>query len=263
MLFRNNLKSLPWILFLCLLTGNTMVYGSESYQNPYLVNRIPESNQRYGSLDLVLRLLELQQAKTLVETGTAREGLKNFEGDGGSTIIFGEWADKHNGSFYSVDLSPQSIASAQEAVNQMKLSSHLVCSDSIAFLTDFGKPIDFLYLDSFDYDWYNPVPCQEHHLKEVIAAYPWLHNNSIIMIDDCSLPHGGKGKLAIKYLEEHGWTTIYSAYQVVLLYSKRNLTHQFQLEKPNKPAVENAQVPATKHAQAPTTGNTQAWITPR
>lgn len=50
------------------------------------------------------------------------------------------------------------------------------------------------YLDSFDFDISNPLPSQKHHLKEIEAAYDKLTDNSVVMIDDCDLPGGGKGK---------------------------------------------------------------------
>lgn len=101
-----------------------------------------------------------------------------------------------------------------------KLNSriHFVCSDSIAFLQNFGKTIDFLYLDSYDFDFNNPLPSQYHHLYEIQAAYPKLSENSIVMIDDCDLPHGGKGKFAIEFLTERGWKILENRYQVILYF---------------------------------------------
>jgi hypothetical protein len=82
-------------------------------------------------------------------------------------------------------------------------------------------PIDFLYLDSYDYEWNNPSPSQEHHLREIQAAFPRLHENSVVMIDDCALPQGGKGKLAIEYLKERGWKILLEQYQTILIFDPR------------------------------------------
>lgn len=56
-----------------------------------------------------------------------------------------------------------------------------------------------------------------HHCREIIAAYPWLTPHSVVMIDDCDLPYGGKGKLAIEYLTNRGWVIFRSGYQVILI----------------------------------------------
>ncbi|MBI3901288.1 MAG: class I SAM-dependent methyltransferase, partial [Chlamydiia bacterium] len=142
-------------------------------------------------------LLKQRGAKVLVETGTARDGRKNFDGDGGSTIIFGEWAKHHQALLYSVDIDPTAVKIAKSVTKKFGPSVHVICSNSITFLENFQGPIDFLYLDSYDFDANEPLPSQEHHLKEIIAAYPKLHKDSIVMIDDCGLPHGGKGVLVI------------------------------------------------------------------
>lgn len=181
-----------------------------------LEGKIPPHNHRYRTFVYALELLSERKALTIVETGTARYGLSNCLGDGCSTMIFGEWAKNHAAEFYSVDIDPESIMNAENDLGDLKTFIHLICNDSITFLTNFSRPIDFLYLDSFDLDLNDPLPSQEHHLKEIIAAYPWLHSNSIVMIDDCDFPCGGKGKLAIEYLLDKGWEIIASGYQVIL-----------------------------------------------
>ena len=152
----------------------------------------------------------------IVETGTARKGRKGCHDDGCSTIIFVDWLKNHQGEFYSVDISPKYIENARKGLGELKTFASLVCSDSVAFLTQFNKKIDFLYLDSYDFSVNNPKPSQEHHLKEIIAAYPHLAKDCIVMIDDCDLPHGGKGKLVIEFLLDHGWHIIAQGYQVIL-----------------------------------------------
>ena len=44
--------------------------------------------------------------------------------------------------------------------------------------------IDFLYLDSYDVDFLNPLPSALHHLEEFNRVKHLLHKNSIILIDD-------------------------------------------------------------------------------
>jgi len=186
--------------------------------NVYLFNRIPKDNPRYKTFALALQLMQEREVKTFVETGTARLGDKNFLGDGGSTIIFADWASQNNAEAYSVDIDLNALGNARAALGPLGAYMELIHSDSIDFLQTFNCPIDFLYLDSYDFDVNDPNPSQQHHLKEIIAAYPYLTEDSIVMIDDCDLPHGGKGTLVIEYLLDRGWEVIAEGYQVILVH---------------------------------------------
>lgn len=199
----------------CIFTLN-----AEGSVQHYLTNRIIKGDKRYPSFVLILELLEKKNAKVLVETGTARNGDQNFWGDGGSTVIFGEWARNNDAILHSVDIAKWAIVNAEAATKKYKNNIRFTCGDSITFLKNFDQPIDFLYLDSYDFDENNPKPSQEHHLKEIIAAYPLLHENSIVMVDDCELPFGGKGLLIIDFLLGNGWTIAHQGYQTILVPSQ-------------------------------------------
>ena len=54
---------------------------------------------------------------------------------------------------------------------------------------------------------------QEHCLKELQAAEPCLSKHSIILIDDNTLPGGGKGRLARQYLLDKGWVIVFDYHQ--------------------------------------------------
>lgn len=192
------------------------------------------SAERHDSMKFALELMEKRQPSVIVETGTARGGLYNFVGDGGSTIIFGTWAEVNNKAFYSVDINPTAIEVAKNALASKADSIHFVCDDSLNFLKDFDSQIDFLYLDSFDYQFGNPGPSQEHHLKEITIAYNKLSPNAIVMIDDCALPEGGKGKLVIAYLLNQGWKIIYDGYQVILARAETIQESNLQNLNPSK-----------------------------
>lgn len=181
-----------------------------------LAGRIPEDDRRYESFVLTLEMLQQRNCKVMVETGTARCGEKDV-GAGASTILFGDWAFHNGAKFTSVDISPANLAVAKRDSHAYVSAMDFVVSDSVKFLENFKDKIDFLYLDSLDYEIDNPTPSQEHHLKELIASYPKLHKNTFILIDDCGLPKGGKGKLAIEYLTSKGWKVVYNKYQVLLV----------------------------------------------
>lgn len=169
----------------------------------------------------VMELMKVIDAKTIVETGTSREGLKGAKSNGAATVVFGKWA-KENGAFvHSVDISEESCRNAQEEVDKQNLSEVIKIhhSDSLVFLENFKEEVDLLYLDSYDYssDIEVQKKSQEHHLLEFKAIENQLHANSIVLIDDCDLPNGGKGKLAIEYMLQKGWKVVMNAYQVLLV----------------------------------------------
>jgi len=182
--------------------------------------------KRQKTFRRAIELLEKRGATCLIETGVARYGLRNSKSDGASTAVFGLWAKNNNASLYSVDISPESIAGAREAVEELDLLEQvkLVTGDSVQFLENFSDPVDFLYLDSYDYDKHDQsvqIASQEHHLKEFKAIEEQLGPDSVILIDDCDLPGGGKGKTVIEYMTRKSWQVDTSAYQVLLTKQSR------------------------------------------
>ena len=180
--------------------------------------------KRRDTLREVLRLLDERGARVLLETGVARMGLEKSKGDGASTIVFGLWAKQNDAHLYSVDIDPEATQRAGRAVAEMGLSDNvtLVTSDSVAYLDDFTETVDFLYLDSYDYhktDTAIQTASQDHHLKEIKAIEGCLHDKTVILIDDCDMPNGGKGKLVIEWLTGRGWKVHMSEYQVILVQS--------------------------------------------
>lgn len=178
--------------------------------------------RRRVTFSKTLKLLKERNAKMIVETGTSREGLSATKGDGAATIVFGKWAQQNNAKMHSVDISEESVKGSQDEVNNQGLQ-HVVTvhlSDSLAFLKTFKEPVDFLYLDSYDYsktDKDIQVKSQEHHLKEFKLIENQLHKNSIVLIDDCGLPGGGKGKTVVEYMLKKNWKILINAYQILLV----------------------------------------------
>ena len=177
--------------------------------------------KRQKTFRRALELLDERSATCLIETGVARYGLRNSKSDGASTAVFGLWAKANNASLFSVDISPESISGAREVVEELGLLEQvkLVTGDSVQFLENFADPVDLLYLDSYDYDKHDQsvqIASQEHHLKEFKAIEEQLGTETVVLIDDCDLPGGGKGKTVIEYMTRKGWQIDTSAYQVLL-----------------------------------------------
>jgi predicted O-methyltransferase YrrM len=170
-----------------------------------------------------LELLDKINAKIIIETGTSREGLHGAKSNGAATIVFGKWAKQNNARLHSVDISEKSITAAQKEVDNQDLNSNVKIhlSDSIAFLENFKEKVDFLYLDSYDYndDPEVQVKSQIHHLKEFKAIENLLHENTIVLIDDCDLSNGGKGKLVVEYMLKKDWKILMNEYQIMLVHT--------------------------------------------
>ena len=216
--------SLPLLvtLFIGIWAAVYVIYRKSRWKTlEPLLSKDYNFGKRQKTFRRAIELLEERKATCLIETGVARYGLRNSKSDGASTAVFGLWAKSHNTSLYSVDISPESIAGAREAVEELDLVEHvkLVTGDSVQFLENFTDPVDFLYLDSYDYDKHDEsiqIASQEHHLKEFKAIEEKLAPGTVVLIDDCDLPGGGKGKTVIQYMTRKGWQIDTSAYQVLL-----------------------------------------------
>ena len=209
------------VIFIGILVAKPL-YKKLSHKSLYpLLPEVYNFKRRRNSFRLTMQLLEERGAKMLVETGVARKGLKNTKYDGASTIVFGLWASQHGAVLHSVDIDPSAIDEARKEISLNGLESvvHLNVSDSVTFLQQFPDSVDFLYLDSYDYPKHDPVgqkASREHHLKEIKSIEKRLHQKTLILIDDCDKPGGGKGKLVIDYLKPKGWKEIYKGYQVLM-----------------------------------------------
>jgi predicted O-methyltransferase YrrM len=171
---------------------------------------------RYRTFHQALLLAVARNVKNIVETGTTREP-GNWAGDGQSTYVFGAFAQRFGCKLWTCDVAAEAIAAARQVTAPFQQHIEYVVADSVTFLRDFDQSIDFLYLDSLDFLVRgDPNPPQDHAVREARAALHALHNQSIIVVDDCDLPHGGKGGKVVPFLLGEGWQAIGLGYQVVL-----------------------------------------------
>jgi len=163
----------------------------------------------------------IQGPMRIVETGTIRGHLDDFKfGDGHSTLRFAEYISRFGGELYSVDIDPMAVMISKTlCTKEFPLIAdevHIIESDSVAFLEAFDEPIDVLYLDSAN--------DAELILNEAKAGIRNLHEESIILIDDCfneNKYHVEKGSLVIPFLEENGWIMEASEYQALFIHEDR------------------------------------------
>ncbi|PZO42398.1 MAG: hypothetical protein DCF19_07360 [Pseudanabaena frigida] len=110
----------------------------------------------------------------IVETGCSSWGVS-------STLLWDTFVSEFGGTVDSIDINMQNVEHARKAVSE---NTTIHCSDSVDFLLDYRKPIDLLYLDSFDCDFFRDNGSADHHLKEFKAVENLLKESSLILIDD-------------------------------------------------------------------------------
>lgn len=214
----------------------------------YYYNRLgrdyrDKAAHRWSTFKIAMNLYTQLGGQTIVETGCVRE--KDDWGAGSSTVLFGELCkDLDNGShIWTVDNNAEHIGRCRNITKEWENYITYTVSDSVAFLGAWvGPQIDFLYLDSYDYPYWDVInkmgrtqddvevenrqrgqefeaeivatwgsiidSCQNHCLKELNAALPHLHKKSIILIDDNNLAGGGKPRVAKDRLIELGYTCL-------------------------------------------------------
>lgn len=237
-----------WSLFL--KNGSESDYFYENY-----IDRLgmdARDRGRWVTMKIALNLFLQSQGHTILETGCQRE--PEDWGAGASTSIFIEFLDwKKNGCLFSVDNCQEHLDRAKSYIDpDSKVEVDFVLSDSVEFLKNgydyYNGAIDLLYLDSYDYpygellDCYGGqdnlqnaistlrclseeeivekhgdiiLPCQEHCLKEIEAAAEHLVKGSVVLIDDNSLPGGGKPRLARQWLRDNGFRLILDYHQTL------------------------------------------------
>jgi hypothetical protein len=172
--------------------------------------------RRHGRQEGFARLRDLLLASgtrmpVIVETGTLRNEEVTFaDGDGWSTIFFRKLVDELGGELYSVDIDPAAVAVSRKVITRefgdLKQTFHHA-GDSVAFLRDFPKAIDVLYLDSMNYT--GDDSSARHQLAEIEACADKVAPHGLIMVDDISetIDHG-KAALSIPFLQGRGWTDV-------------------------------------------------------
>ena len=157
-------------------------------------------------------LSKRQTSYTIVETGMFHVP-GAWGAQGLSTLLFDWFINQTAGSIYSVDIDPAAIAATREHVSNRCVT---VCADSVAFLGSLhlDKPIDLLYLDSFDLDPKHPTPAAVHQLKEMAAAMHLCRSGTIILSDDWISAESGKGIYVAELLDTLGARRLFTDYQV-------------------------------------------------
>tara|TARA_X000000368_G_C23010524_1_gene703251 strand:- start:391 stop:960 length:570 start_codon:yes stop_codon:yes gene_type:complete len=176
-----------------------------------------KKNIRFSFFKKTLNIAKERNFKTIVETGTSR-GKKKFLffkrfnwKDGMSTLMFSEFSYIVNGELHSCDISEENINNARDFTKKYKNSVNFYVKDSIAFLQEFHKKIDLLYLDSLD--GHDIELASQHQLKETKAVIDKLQKSSLVLLDD----KGAKTLYSTDYLKKRGFKVLAESENQLLL----------------------------------------------
>ena len=175
---------------------------------------------RYQTFQKLFKIAEERELKTVIETGTARGKTKfyyrepkiNWK-DGMSTLLFAEYVEKVNGTFWSCDIDNQNIFNAHKFTEKQSYKVNFALADSLVFLRDLSTTIDILYLDSLDGQ---TLGANKHQLEEAKISESKLNKKGIILLDD----KGKKTELSFPFLTSKGWEVVFESDQQILLSRK-------------------------------------------
>jgi hypothetical protein len=171
-----------------------------------------------------------------LEIGTSRRG------DDGSTQVISAWAQSRRTTLTTVDVD---LNACQQLEQKQLANTTVVNSTGEQYLRHRAyseRPISFLYLDNFDWDWHpehsenfvleqqqryqsfglemTNVNCQRAHLAQAMTAVHHMTPRSLIVCDDTWYNkwwghYSGKSGSAIPFLLNHGYHVIYTEEQPV------------------------------------------------
>jgi hypothetical protein len=164
------------------------------------------------------QMLEIK-AKNLVEIGGIRWETGK-QGDGHSTIAWGEYAKEHGLKIYSVDIDLACTTVCKKLTTEYSkfISYHTESGDN--FLSRFSETIDVLYLDAIGsrVNGEGSDNYEEENLVTAKLAFTKMSAISLVLFDDIvSSTFEGKGKKAIPYFLDNGFRLLFNEERQVLL----------------------------------------------
>lgn len=170
----------------------------------------------------------------LIEIGSTREDVPGQ----GSTKKLAQLCQKHGIHFITVDMDPHNTKYAQNTLNEIDKSFEAITAKGEDFLKEYAGPVDFVFLDAYDFDHgkhseerqsryktllgarISDEDCHKMHLECASYIESKLLPNGAICLDDTWYKDGrwrGKGTKAVPYLLNKDYEVILSANRSVLL----------------------------------------------
>jgi hypothetical protein len=171
---------------------------------------------------------------TLIEIGSTREDVPGQ----GSTRKLAQLCQKHQFHFITVDMDPRNTSYARNVLNKINPSFEAITSKGEDFLKDYTGPIDFVFLDAYDFehgkhseerqlryeqflgDRINDQDCHQMHLECAQHLLNKLSPYGAICIDDSWFINdtwAGKGTTAVPFLLQNNFNIVLSGNRSVLL----------------------------------------------
>jgi hypothetical protein len=178
----------------------------------------------FGRTRTILETMEWMlkiNAKTLIEIGTCRNlsfptwTWDAIEGDGRSTIAWGQYAETYGLRVHTVDIDPAAIEFCKSITAQYAEHIEYHNEDAEDFINRHEGKIDVWYLDGVD--------DLEKRARMARAIFPKMAARSLVLFDDIGerppLFRGGAslGSTTIPWLIESGYKIIFSKKPQLLL----------------------------------------------
>uniref|UniRef100_A0A6C0BRS6 Glycosyltransferase n=1 Tax=viral metagenome TaxID=1070528 RepID=A0A6C0BRS6_9ZZZZ len=134
----------------------------------------------------IFKQLENKKEKNycIIETGAARGGPNDMEGNGSSTYLFDKFVNFYDGFVISFELNKNTAKLVNSSTSKKTTVISKDSIEGINTLMDKTYFLDLLYLDSLDTKFDNDEESANHALNELKSGIFYLKNNSMIFIDD-------------------------------------------------------------------------------
>lgn len=156
--------------------GNLIYHADETYEMFSSRPGIPK-HINYLTFKGLFEEMKNLSNPNILESGIASAGTQ-------STYLFNEYVRKYGGRFWSVDINRNLVETHS---GNMCPATQLIADDSVSFFKKWSEThseANVVYLDSYDLDFYNPLPSGNHGLAEYTALIPVLKKNALLLIDD-------------------------------------------------------------------------------
>lgn len=167
------------------------------------------SDKRWPSFEYIAdKLFALERPVVIIETGSTRNP-SNFNGDGCASLLWNYIAKETKGVAVSIDID----ITASAITGKLCPYTRTITSDSITALRGYlPRPIDLIYLDSYDF-----MPGEElnscfHQLGEIGAIWNRLPEGSLIASDDSIDERTGKPALTRQLFKMLGLPLLIDGY---------------------------------------------------
>ena len=170
----------------------------------------------------------------LIEIGTTREEVSGQ----GSTRQLAEFCQRQGIDFITVDMDPHNTQMANQLFQRLGAPFQAVTMKGEDYLREFAGPIDFVFLDAYDFDHgghsalrqsryerflggrIDEQQCHQMHLECAQSLAVKLAPKGVICLDDTWRDQStwtAKGTLAVPYLLEHGFGLLEARNRAALL----------------------------------------------